>query len=252
MPRPNIILVTIMAPNNHENETFVLLYAKNPVAGNVKTRLGRPPDGVGYANAADVYRALLLDQIDRIHDCHDITLCISTRASDAAALQHVVGGHVEVVINLESSDLGVLMMNSFRVGLSDRAFRNVIIIGSDVPALSVTELRQAVIALNGSDVVLGPDAGGGLYLIGARVALDNLECVDWSRGTDFEEISRRVRAAGLRVETLHVLADIDTTADLMHYNHQRLNGGYGEQSAAPRTWSLLDRFTAEGLIPSSS
>ncbi|KAJ9522591.1 hypothetical protein QJQ45_019661 [Haematococcus lacustris] len=94
----------------------------------------------------------------------------------------------------------------------------VIIVGSDVPGLSVAVLEAAVRALDEHEVVLGPAVDGGYYLLGlTRVVPQLFQDIAWSTDTVLDATVKAVRSVGLRLAPLHslpVLRDVDHLADL--------------------------------------
>ena len=112
-------------------------------------------------------------------------------------------------------DLGARLRRAvdeaFEVGQS-----RVVVVGTDCPALSGADVREAFEALATADVVLGPAEDGGYWLVGVRAgaaAAVVFEGIPWSTPLVFEETCRRVREAGLSVHTLRRLGDVDTLED---------------------------------------
>ena len=91
---------------------------------------------------------------------------------------------------------------------------HVVIIGSDCPTVTATDIEDAWVALAGHDIVLGPALDGGYWLIGLRAPQPALfTAMPWSTEAVFGETMRRAREGGLRVALLRELADVDTEAD---------------------------------------
>lgn len=116
----------------------------------------------------------------------------------------------------QGADLGARMHYALADGVSRGG--PVVLIGTDCPALSAQELHEAFAALtNGHDVVLGPSADGGYYLIGLKRPQPQLfSAMHWSTPEVLEETRRRLRSSGLHWHELRVLHDIDLPADLIH------------------------------------
>jgi rSAM/selenodomain-associated transferase 1 len=97
----------------------------------------------------------------------------------------------------------------------ERGARRVAIIGTDTPAVSRATVGEALDALDGADVVVGPAEDGGYYLLALREPQHQLfEGVAWSTSTVLAETLGRARDQGLRVHQLPRLRDIDTPEDL--------------------------------------
>ena len=108
-----------------------------------------------------------------------------------------------------AGDLGVRLRQAFASAFRGGA-RRVVAFGADVPDLSPAILHQALAGLREHDVVLGPAADGGYYLIGMKRDRPELFAgIDW--GT--ERVCAQTRAAigrlGLSVAELPTLSDVD-------------------------------------------
>ncbi len=120
-------------------------------------------------------------------------------------------------------------------------------VGTDTPGLRPTHVERAL-ALLGDDaasarrVVVGPSPDGGLYLLAARRPLgDLLRRVAWCRTGTLASLLATLRAAGLAVELMEPLADLDRPADLERWIARRTAGGRGPMA---RLAALLDRLLA--------
>ncbi|MDZ4687056.1 MAG: glycosyltransferase [Planctomycetaceae bacterium] len=90
-----------------------------------------------------------------------------------------------------------------------------VLIGSDSPTLPTDMIDAAFVALQRTDIVLGPAADGGYYLIGARCRLDGwLDCVRWSTPWTLADTVDAAERHGLSLSLLPVWYDIDTADDL--------------------------------------
>jgi len=121
---------------------------------------------------------------------------------------------------------------------------SVLIVGTDVPDLSTAELEAARGALRaGADVVLGPAADGGYYLLGLRgpaVHPALFAGIAWSTAGVLEQTLAAAAAAGLSVAplaTLPTLRDIDTRDDLLAWLAGRAGGAGGAEE--PRTAAVV-------------
>ncbi|OIQ60952.1 2-phospho-L-lactate guanylyltransferase [Moorella thermoacetica] len=97
-------------------------------------------------------------------------------------------------------------------------YRPVLLVGSDLPVLTLELLRAALAALSGREVVIGPALDGGYYLLGLKEAYPDLfQGIAWGTGRVREQTLRASRRKGLRVALLPVLRDIDGWNDLVAY-----------------------------------
>jgi len=123
------------------------------------------------------------------------------------------------------SDLGERMQQAFADAL--RRHRHVVLIGSDCPALTTTDLRLAVRCLRGaSDAVLAPAEDGGYVLIGLRRLRDALFAdMAWGEASVLADTARAAREQGLRVRLLRTLWDVDRPEDLARLRSLRYRAG---------------------------
>jgi rSAM/selenodomain-associated transferase 1 len=114
-------------------------------------------------------------------------------------------------------DLGMRMYRALSGAL--RRYRAVVLIGSDCPALSPRDLRQAARFLQGvSDVVLAPAEDGGYALIGARrVTPELFRGVSWGGPRVYDDTVARLGASGLRWRALRTVWDVDLPEDLERF-----------------------------------
>ncbi|MBI5074356.1 MAG: TIGR04282 family arsenosugar biosynthesis glycosyltransferase [Nitrospirae bacterium] len=114
----------------------------------------------------------------------------------------------------QGSDLGERMDNAIRHLLS-RGTEKAVITGADIPDLSCDIIMQAFKKLDHVDVVIGPAADGGYYLIGMKSPMTELfRNVSWSTGNVFSETVKTLQRSGKSYGVLPILSDLDTIADL--------------------------------------
>ena len=134
----------------------LIVFAKAPEPGRVKTRLQLPP-----ALAARVHEAFVRDVVAR-HEKEGREIVV-WRAGDLA---HPLWFDLGVELGVQpSGPLGARMDAALAAGLE--VARKVVIVGTDSPSLPPSLVDQAFTALDEHPVVLGPACDGGYYLIGA-------------------------------------------------------------------------------------
>ena len=190
----------------------VVIMAKAPRAGEVKTRLCPP---LSLADASELYRRFLLDKIDQVRALRTASPAIAYTPAEARAFfEEIAPGFV--LVPQRGADLGDRLANSLGE-LLDQGYRGALAIDSDTPTLPLGFLEQALDLLTTPevDVVLGPTEDGGYYLIGLRTVYRELfEAMAWSTSRVFPETIRRADSKGLRVACLPPWYDIDTPDDL--------------------------------------
>jgi rSAM/selenodomain-associated transferase 1 len=186
-------------------DTVVIVFARAPLAGRVKTRL---IPRLGAAGAARLHARLIRNAIQ-----------LALEAKCGAVELHTTARHTSlrtlgVKVRLQTGrDLGERMHNALRVAL--RRHRHAIIIGADAPALTVADLRGARRLLQSTELVLAPAEDGGYALIGARrVSLRIFTDVEWGSPSVLGQTLRNVSETGLRYRLLRTLWDLDRPEDL--------------------------------------
>lgn len=91
----------------------------------------------------------------------------------------------------------------------------VVLIGADIPGVTPAMLRRALIACRAADVVFGPAADGGFWLLGVRrpLSLRAFDAVQWSQPTTLAAAERALPRHA-RVRHVDILHDVDRGADL--------------------------------------
>jgi rSAM/selenodomain-associated transferase 1 len=183
----------------------IILFAKAPVPGKVKTRLTphlTPPQ------AARLHQALVEDTWCRLQQLADIaTLELHTDiATDAwPEITHrktQVDGH-----------LGVRMLHALSKAFEQGA-PQAMIVGSDIPELPVDHLR--LLLDSPSQVALGPVRDGGYYAISCRATHPNMfDDVRWSTSHALADTINCCARAGLSVSVGPSWHDVDSPEDLV-------------------------------------
>jgi rSAM/selenodomain-associated transferase 1 len=184
----------------------VLVMAKAPVPGRVKTRLC-PPCTPGQA--ARIAAAALADTLD----------AVSAAAAGDRIL--VVDGHHPAppgwaTLPQRGGPLGDRLANAFA---DTRASATAtVLVGMDTPQLNAAgHLDEALRLLAGVDAVLGPADDGGWWALGLRDPghAEVLRTIPTSTATTGRQTLTALRRRGLRVHLLPHLRDVDTVADAL-------------------------------------
>ncbi len=211
---------------------LVCVFAKAPEPGRVKTRL---IPTLRATEAADLYRALLLDTIDAAETAPaDIVVAFAPLAG-RRAVERLVGSRRRLMPQ-GPGDLGARLARAFETLCDER--RPVLVVGSDCPGLDAVVLREAARVTSRVDVVLGPARDGGYYLVGMRRPRRELFAgVPWSTPGVLAATRERIAEAGWTLQLLEPLRDLDTPEDLYE-----LYSGAREadlERTYPRTWIAL-------------
>jgi rSAM/selenodomain-associated transferase 1 len=189
-------------------EEKLIVFVKAPRPGAVKTRLANT---IGAPAAEAAYRYLVETLLNRLDGLNEVDLCFSPDDAAGEVRHWLKQGWTSSPQG--DGDLGQRLHSAFRRAFEGGATR-VTIIGSDCPAVSVEDIREAWGGLKTHDVVLGPAVDGGYWLIGLWQLQPSLFCgVPWSTNGVFAETMRRVQDAGLNIQLLRELEDVDTDCD---------------------------------------
>lgn len=193
------------------NESLtVLVMAKAPVPGLVKTRLAAD---IGDDRAADLAAAALLDTID------------AARAAGAAGHLSLAGELADALRSDEIAEalVGWRITSQRGDGFAERLVNAhadagpglVLQVGMDTPQLTAALIRGAADALADHDAVLGPAPDGGWWVLGRRDprVAEALAGVEMSTPSTCADTEGALVHAGHRVARTATLLDVDTLAD---------------------------------------
>lgn len=189
----------------------VIVFAKSPQPGAVKTRL---IPLLGAEGAAAVHVRLVKQALDTACQAapHQVELHCAPDANDPF-FQNCADHYGVPIRSQAGCELGARMLAAFRHALRKHA--GVLLIGSDCPALTARHLRQAERALDeGNDAVFVPCEDGGYALVGLRRAEPALfEGMPWGGDNVMTETRSRLTALGWRWRELETLWDVDHPED---------------------------------------
>jgi rSAM/selenodomain-associated transferase 1 len=193
----------------------VIVFARAPAPGRVKTRLARD---VGDARALELYRwsgAAVMSQL-RAARCER---WVSFTPRDERAAVESWLGPADRWMPQPDGDLGVRLAAAV-----DEAFaaddRPVLLVGTDCLAVTPARVDEAVAALETHDAALGPAYDGGYYLLGLARPLRLFDGVAWGTGAVANETRDRLRRGAARWVELPPERDLDTVDDLAAAAHR--------------------------------
>jgi uncharacterized protein len=112
-------------------------------------------------------------------------------------------------------DLGQRMRAALEELLDARGCDVAVLVGSDIPFLTVAAIIEARDALRSGGVVFGPTDDGGYYLIGMSTVHARLfENIEWSTAGVLAETLRAAERIGVAAHVVRGAYDIDTIEDL--------------------------------------
>jgi rSAM/selenodomain-associated transferase 1 len=215
------------------DDVALLVIAKEPVAGRVKTRLTPPFSG---EQAAELAAAALRDTLDAV-----------SRAPSRRRVLVFDGDPTDWV----PADWEVVPQRGR--GLDERlaaAFQSAagpsLLVGMDTPQLTPALLADGAVRLMapGVDAVLGPACDGGYWSVGLRRPRTEVFVgVPMSRPETLRRQRARMRGLGIRVVDQPQLRDVDTAADAAAVAAQAPDGRFA---------AVLTKFTANAIAPASA
>jgi rSAM/selenodomain-associated transferase 1 len=197
-------------------QTGILIFAKAPRPGTVKTRL-KPM--LGYRGAADFYSKLLKYTLNKaVNSGIGPVECWCTPDCKHPVFQSIKRKYRVTMHRQKGRDLGYRMLNAIRSSL--RVCDSVLLVGSDVPELPVSYLNDARRLLQGGyDVVLGPALDGGYVLIGMKKPIPSLFInMPWGSRFILPITRKKLTRMGLNFHELPAIPDVDTPADVRRLN----------------------------------
>lgn len=194
----------------NSNRRALILFAKDPQRGKVKTRLQSWLDA---ETTYQLYLRLLDDSAAKLRSLDAVDRFIGIHPSHQSGwFDKIVRSGEATLFAQQGGNLGERMRRAFQERFAD-GYDKVVIIGSDSPTLPSAYIRQAFDS--GRDVVLGPCTDGGYYLIGMnRGVTDIFEGVAWGTGNVLAETLQRLETLGAGLELLPVWYDVDRPEDL--------------------------------------
>ena len=192
----------------------LLIFARLPKAGANKTRL---IPALGAQNATLVYRQLVdrtLSQARQLANERGCQATVCYTGGSACEIRAAFGDDLtysEQVGHSLGDRLQLATKSAFEAGA-----QRVVVIGTDCPSLTSSDLRTAFEQLEAHDIVIGPAQDGGYYLIGLNAERAPLFAdIDWSTSQVLEQTLQKTRKLGLRVHQLRMLPDVDYPEDLL-------------------------------------
>lgn len=188
-------------------EAMIGLFAKQPLPGQVKTRLSPP---LTPEQACLLYRKSLLETVSQLQQT-DISLTICY-AGERSWFEEVFPGLP--LLAQRGDNLGVRMTNVVQE-LFAGGCGPVLLSGSDNPDLPAVLVREVVSSLQETDVATIPCRDGGYAIIGLRKETTALfEDIPWSTSGVLTATRKKCRKLGLSYHETESWDDIDELADL--------------------------------------
>ena len=188
------------------DENWVLVFAKSPRPGRVKTRLAGL---LGPEGASRLYEALLTDTVLAVASVPGVRRVIACDPPEDLDWFVSRFGDGFQLTSQGPGDFGQRLHGCFEEAFAQGA-RRAVVVGSDLPTLNGSCIAGAFRLLHSHDLVLGPADDGGYYLMGlARMVPELFQDVDWSTDRVLDQTLDRARRARLTFTRLDAECDVD-------------------------------------------
>lgn len=187
-------------------KSLLLIFAKNPDLGKVKTRLAK---SIGEQKALEIYQILLNHTLEIASSVNADKKVLFTQRLEKHPLlkKHEFEQGIQI-----GKDLGDRMSNAVKIGF-EKGYQKIVIIGADLFDLQTTDIEKAFENLESYETCIGPAEDGGYYLLGLSFWEKSLfENKDW--GTDQVLAQTLNDLSSKSVLFLDEKNDIDTVDDL--------------------------------------
>ncbi len=195
-----------------KENSCIIVFAKAPIPGHVKTRLSKDMDA---SLVALLYQNFFRDIIDKISDMgHQVKIFYDPPGSESL-MREWLGDCHEFVLQT-GFDLGQKMANAFEYVFRNGT-RQAVLLGTDFPDLPKEIISDAIQILKSKDAVIGPAIDGGYYLIGftsATYLQTIFTNIAWGTSAVFQKTMDSFLSSGFAVHQLPEWRDVDVYDDL--------------------------------------
>jgi rSAM/selenodomain-associated transferase 1 len=186
----------------------IIIFVRNPILGKVKSRLAAT---VGKERALGIY-TILLKYTDTI--CKHLSADTYVFYEDFVNHDDMWEEGIYQKKLQEGNSLGDRMQHAFR-NVFKHGYQKVVIIGSDCYELTSAIITESFEALSLQDVVIGPAADGGYYLLGMKKCIREIfDNNNWGGSTLYEDTVRQLKEGGYTYRSLIELNDVDVESDI--------------------------------------
>jgi rSAM/selenodomain-associated transferase 1 len=209
--------------------SWVIVFAKAPEAGRVKTRLAAE---IGEVEALRVYRDMAEGQwkwLRAARDTDGFHLGVSFAPAEAEPVLRAWLAGADAYLPQIDGNLGDRIASACAWAL-DRDAIGVTVMGSDCPGFNHRHLQMGLAGIQNHHYSLGPAMDGGFYALTltpqARPLLDRLPGIPWSSSQTSVSLIREAESLDLVGILLPELRDLDTLEDLVFYQDEQRRTGF--------------------------
>lgn len=216
----------------------LIIMAKAPLAGTVKTRL-QPV--FSAEQCAGLAACFLTDTINKSNSLENQKLIIAYSPAGEKKYFNKFAHPKTSFVEQKGNNLGEKMSSAFEFAFGQKAGAAVMI-GTDSPTFPVDFIEQAFEFLEtNSDAVLGKTEDGGFYLIGLRRLDERIfEGVQWSSAKTFGQVRENIMKLNWHLREVPSWYDVDEPSDVKQLKQEFLHNR-NAQKLAPLTSKWLAR-----------
>jgi rSAM/selenodomain-associated transferase 1 len=216
----------------------LIIMAKAPLAGTVKTRL---QPALAAEQCAELAACFLRDTINKANSLENQSLIIAYSPAGETDYFKQFARPKTSLVEQQGDNLGEKMFSAFEFAFRQNA-EMAVMIGTDSPTFPVDFIEQAFEFLEtNSDAALGKTADGGFYLIGLRrVDARIFDGVRWSTAKTFSQVRENILKLNWLWREVPAWYDVDEPSDLEQLKREFLHDHIA-QKRAPHTSQWLAR-----------
>ena len=196
----------------NNSEYCVQVFAKAPIDGFCKTRLGA---GIGAKNATAIHEKMIADTLSRVSN-NETNLAVQLWCKPDVThdfFQEQISKHNIESYQQKGDSLGAIMehasWSAFKFG-----YKAILQIGTDCPDLDNSYIAQAIEKLESNDIVIGPAIDGGYVLLAQKKYYPEVfSDIEWGTSLVLTQLVNNIEDIGLNYTLLSALNDIDTIDD---------------------------------------
>lgn len=195
-----------------KNNKALIVFTREPAAGTTKTRMMPYYD---EGQCAELHLCFLKD-IQRELKNVDADIVLSYTGGEPLKLKSVFGDG-KIYTEQRGSSLGERMYNALEDAFA-MGYEKAVLIGTDIPELEAESINIAFDNLDGADIVIGPTADGGYYLIGMKeLCCEAFDVEHYGGRSVLEDTVNSIEKAGLSIACTDSYHDMDSREDLSGY-----------------------------------
>jgi len=220
------------------------IFIKTPVPYQVKTRF--QPQLTGE-ESAKLYSAFLQDLDHKFAGQTGFQCCyaISPEYYDQEILKKIV--NLTHFFMQQGDDFGKRKEHAFETSFS-KGFGKVVLISSDVPAITTNNILESFKALNDHDCVIGPSEDGGYYLIALKSTMPFLfQDIPWNTSDVYGKTIDILRDKNMTYKILPPYQDVDTIKQLLSFYRYLQIADKKSADFPSNSWRILRDILSERI-----